>query len=88
MQTPTAVEAVKQGAFDFIAKPFSSEQLRIAIERAMRQKILADENKRLKEQLKASSMIDEITGKSPAIQEVAEIIKTGLPNRCKYPDHR
>ena len=41
----------------------------------MRQKILADENKRLKEQLKASSMIDEITGKSPAIQEVAEIIK-------------
>lgn len=71
----TAVEAVKQGAFDFIAKPFSSEQLRIAIERAMRQKILADENKRLKEQLKASSMIDEITGKSPAIQEVAEIIK-------------
>lgn len=71
----TAVEAVKQGAFDFIAKPFTSEQLRIAIERAMRQKILADENKRLKEQLKASSMIDEITGKSSAIQEVTELIK-------------
>ncbi|MCL4456311.1 MAG: sigma-54 dependent transcriptional regulator [Nitrospirae bacterium] len=71
----TAVEAVKQGAFDFIAKPFTSEQLRIAIERAMRQKTLADENKQLKEQLKASSMIDEIIGKSPAIQEVIEVIK-------------
>jgi DNA-binding NtrC family response regulator len=71
----TAVEAVKQGAFDFIAKPFTSEQLRIAIERAMRQKTLTDENKQLKEQLKASSMIDEIIGKSPAIQEVIEVIK-------------
>lgn len=72
---PTAVEAVKQGAFDFIAKPFTSEQLRIAIERAMRQKTLTDENRQLKEQLKAFSMIDEIIGKSPAIQEVIEVIK-------------
>ncbi len=72
---PTAVEAVKHGAFDFIAKPFSSGQLKIVIERAMRQKTLADENRQLKEQLKASLMMNELTGKSPAIQEVIEIIK-------------
>lgn len=70
----TAVEAVKQGAFDFIAKPFTSEQLGMVIERALRQKILADENKQLREQLRASS-IDEIIGKSPAIREVIEVIK-------------
>ncbi len=71
---PTAVEAVKRGAFDFIAKPFSSEQLEIVLERAIRQKMLAYENKQLKEQLRASS-IDEIVGKSLAMQEVIEIIR-------------
>ena len=70
---PTAVEAVKRGAFDFISKPFSSDQLAIAIERALKQKIMSDENRRLREQLRAVSM-DEIVGKSPAMQEVIEMI--------------
>lgn len=70
----SAVEAVKRGAFDFIAKPFSTDQLAIAIERALKQKFISDENRRLREQLKAVSM-DEIVGKSPAIQEVIEMIR-------------
>jgi len=70
---PTAVEAVKRGAFDFISKPFSSEQLMIVLERAVRQKTLCDENKRLRERLGASS-IEELVGKSLAMQEVVELI--------------
>jgi len=70
---PTAVESVKRGAFDFISKPFSSEQLRIILERAIRYKALADENRKLKEQLGACAE-PEIIGKSEAMREVIEVI--------------
>lgn len=70
---PTAVESVRKGAFDFISKPFSAEQLKVTLERAMKYKALADENRRLKEQLRISSDL-EIIGKSEAMREVIEII--------------
>ena len=47
----TAVEAVKEGAFDYIPKPFSADQLQVVIERALTQRRLLDENRRLREQL-------------------------------------
>lgn len=71
---PTAVESVKGGAFDFISKPFSSEQLGLVLERALRQKRLFDENKKLKEQLKNDS-VQGIVGKSHAIQEICSVIR-------------
>ncbi|MEW6410429.1 MAG: sigma-54 dependent transcriptional regulator [Nitrospirota bacterium] len=71
---PTAVESIKRGAFDFIAKPFSTDQLRIVLERAMKYKMLSDENKRLKEELMTSSM-GELIGNSEVMREVNEIIK-------------
>lgn len=70
---PTAVESVKRGAFDFITKPFSSEQLRITIDRALKYKNLTDENRRLKEQLRVCSDLD-IVGKSNEMREVIDII--------------
>ena len=70
---PTAVEAVKRGAFDFISKPFSSEQLMIVLERAVRQKSLCDENKKLRRQL-AESSPEELVGNSPALKEIVELI--------------
>ncbi|MFO0754072.1 MAG: sigma-54 dependent transcriptional regulator [Thermodesulfovibrionales bacterium] len=71
---PTAVESVKGGAFDFISKPFSSEQLGLVLERALRQKRLFDENRQLKEQLK-SDALQEIIGKSHAMQEICGVIQ-------------
>jgi DNA-binding NtrC family response regulator len=77
---PTAVEAVKRGAFDFISKPFSSEQLLIVLERAVRQKSLCDENKQLRERL-AESRPGELVGNSPALKEIL-----GLINRVSETD--
>ncbi len=48
----SALEACKLGAFDYIQKPFSAEQLRIAVNRGIKQKRLSDENKYLRSQLK------------------------------------
>jgi DNA-binding NtrC family response regulator len=44
----TAVEAVKEGAFDYLPKPFSPDQLLITMERAIAQKRLTEENQRLR----------------------------------------
>ncbi len=47
-----AEEAVRQGAFDFINKPFRKEQLLLAIDKAMRWRDMALQNQELKEQLR------------------------------------
>lgn len=70
---PTAVESVKRGAFDFITKPFSFEQLRITLDRALKYKTLTDENRKLKEQLRVCSDLD-IIGKSAPMREVIEVV--------------
>ncbi len=48
----TAVKAMKNGAYDFIQKPFSFEILEVSIEKALKEKRLEDENKTLKKILK------------------------------------
>ncbi len=47
----SAEEAVAKGAFDYISKPFRKEQLLLAIDKAMRWRELASQNKELKKRL-------------------------------------
>jgi len=71
----SALEACKLGAFDYIQKPFSAEQLRIAVNRGIKQKRLSDENKYLRSQLKEDYGLSRIIGKSTSLQMVLELIK-------------
>jgi DNA-binding NtrC family response regulator len=71
----SAVEACKLGAFDYILKPFSAEQLRIAVNRGIKQKRLADENKYLRSQLKEAYGFNRIIGKSASLQKVLKLVK-------------
>lgn len=71
----TAVEAVKEGAFDYLPKPFSGDQLRVCIERALEQRRLREENRRLLEQLTESYRFDNIIGRSLSMLQVFETIK-------------
>ncbi|HXG94648.1 MAG TPA: sigma-54 dependent transcriptional regulator [Blastocatellia bacterium] len=66
----TAVEAVKRGAFDYLAKPFTADQLRLVAERALNHKSLQEENLSLREQLTANLGFDKIIGTSAAMQKV------------------
>jgi DNA-binding NtrC family response regulator len=66
----TAVEAIKRGAFDYLAKPFTADQLRLAARRALDHRSLLEENLSLREQLSASKGFDKIIGASPAMQKV------------------
>ncbi len=44
-----AVDAIKEGAYEFIEKPFKSERLTLSVSRALEVKLIRDENKKLKE---------------------------------------
>ncbi|MEE9153455.1 MAG: sigma-54 dependent transcriptional regulator [candidate division NC10 bacterium] len=71
----TAVEAVKEGAFDYIAKPFSADQLRLVIERALTQRRLLEENRRLRQQLTETYRFENIVGRSRSMMQVFDLIK-------------
>jgi DNA-binding NtrC family response regulator len=71
----SAVEAVKEGAFDYLPKPFSVDQLRLAVDRALAQRRLAVENLRLREQLRGTYGFENIVGRSPAMAQVFELVR-------------
>jgi DNA-binding NtrC family response regulator len=71
----SAVGAVKQGAFDYLPKPFSAEQLGVAVDRALRQRELQRENRNLRQQLQQTLGLENIIGRSPAMVRVFELIR-------------
>ena len=71
----SAVGAVKEGAFDYLPKPFGAEQLRVAVDRALRQRELTLENRNLRQQLQETLGLENIIGRSPAMVSVFELIK-------------
>ncbi len=66
----TAVEAMKEGAFDYITTPFNFEKLKIQVEKAMEKSRLVAENLYLRQQLRGKYKFDNIIGNSLAMQQV------------------
>lgn len=75
-----AVRALHDGAFDFLAKPFSTEHLTASVARALQQRALVLENRRMRAAL--GRAMHEIVGSSAAIQalraQLAQIARTEL----------
>ncbi|MEM7248733.1 MAG: sigma-54 dependent transcriptional regulator [Acidobacteriota bacterium] len=65
-----AVEALRLGADDYLAKPFEREGLLLSVERTLRARRLADENRRLTEELGEREQLVDLVGRSPAMQQV------------------
>ncbi len=70
----TAVEAMREGAYDYVTKPFTPEQLRMVIRKALERQKLLRENTELRERLKRGYKEFEIIGESEAIKEIHDII--------------
>ena len=71
----TAVEAMRLGAADFIAKPFSMVQLVLRLDNVCSFRLLKEQNIRLQEQLEKRFSFGNIIGKSKRMLEVFELIK-------------
>jgi DNA-binding NtrC family response regulator len=71
----SAVAAVNEGAFDYLPKNFSLDQLRVAAERALRQRGLERENRSLKDQLAQTYGLENIIGRSPAMSRIFELVR-------------
>ncbi len=70
-----SVEAIKMGAFDYVAKPLKSDEILMIVEKALRYQDLERENILLKNQLRQKYRFENFVGKSPAIQKVFELIE-------------
>ena len=77
----TAVEAVKEGAYDYLAKPVSLDRLEILLRRALEQRRMADENRNLRRRLDTQYGLEHITGQSPAMREIFDMIRQVAPAR-------
>jgi len=66
----SAVEAMKEGAFDYITKPVNIEHLKVQVAKALEKNKLLVENLYLREQLHGRYRFDNIIGTSPAMQQV------------------
>src|SRR5215470_4284643 len=67
----TAVEAMRDGAFDYIVKPFSKDELLIAVDRAIKSLEIVRHNRYLKTELGFGSETTKIIGTSPAMLEIS-----------------
>ncbi len=72
----TAVDAMKEGAFDYLSKPVDPDKLSILIRNAVNQRRLIAENIQLKQKVEELSLQDEIVGDSPQIKKILEMIET------------
>ena len=70
-----AVEAMKLGAFDYITKPFSLDEFRLLIERALEMKRLREDNIRLRKDINRYFCFPNIIGESAAMKKVFSIIE-------------
>ncbi len=72
----SAVQALKEGAFDYVTKPIDPDELEHLIRNAVEQRRLKAENIQLKQHIEELSQFDEIIGESPAMKRVLELVRT------------
>jgi two-component system NtrC family response regulator len=77
-----AVEAMKQGAHDFLTKPVSRDALLLAVNKAFALLGLQEENRRLRERLDQQVEFSHLVGSSDAMRGVLEIVRRAAPSEA------
>lgn len=76
----TAVTAMKDGAFDYIQKPFKPREILKLIRKAVEKQYLVEQNRMLQERIKDFQKVEKIVGRSPAMKKVLEIVAQVAPS--------
>jgi len=69
-----AIEAIKQGAYDYLAKPFKREEIKLVVQRSLEHCRLLRENMKFREDLKYKDDWTPLVGSSPAMLEVYKVV--------------
>jgi DNA-binding NtrC family response regulator len=77
----TAVQAMKEGAFDYLSKPFRHEEVLVTVRNALSQRDLISENKALRKALSGAGRHGELVGKSRPILELQRLLDRIAPSR-------
>ncbi len=72
--TDSAIAAMKEGAYDYITKPFKVDEIRLIAEKALEKKLLSSENQRLRSELRGQKRKRTIIGTSPVMQKIYDFI--------------
>lgn len=78
----TAVEAMKNGAYDFLTKPVNLDRLEVVLRRAIESRRMAQQNQELQQQVDAKFGMEKIIGEAPPMQEVFDTIRQVAPSRA------
>ncbi len=78
-----AVEAIKSGAMDYLAKPFAPEELLHAVERCAERHHLLQDNTALRARAGELYRLDQIVGESPRMRELRQMIQTVAPTDAR-----
>jgi DNA-binding NtrC family response regulator len=75
----TAVEAMKEGAYDYVTKPFKVDELLITVQRSLEYTRVRNENEDLRKQLDTRYGFENIVAESPAMRKVCEMVRRVAP---------
>jgi DNA-binding NtrC family response regulator len=81
-QLRTAIEAVKAGAADFLAKPYDIDELRLVVARTLERGDLRRENQRLRREVERLGGGGELLGDSPAMRRLLDEVAAVAPTRA------
>lgn len=71
----TAIECMKQGAYDYVSKPFKNDEILLVLKKASERERLKSENRRLKEELKREYSFSDIVSRNQRMQEIFSLIR-------------
>jgi DNA-binding NtrC family response regulator len=69
-----AIEGIRQGAYDYLAKPFKKEEIKLVVQRSLEHSRLVRENARFREELRDRQDLSRLVGSSPLMLEVYKLV--------------
>jgi two-component system, NtrC family, response regulator PilR len=77
----TAIAAMKQGAYDYLTKPFKVDEIGVVVERALEKRVLLRDNVELRAELEGRFRFERMVGKAPGMQQLFDLVRKVAPAR-------
>jgi DNA-binding NtrC family response regulator len=71
----SAIQAMKMGAYDYITKPFQTDEIVLTVKKALENRLLRKEVVRLKKEVESRYHFHQLIGKSPSMQKIYELVE-------------